>query len=139
MRGALRRWLEKLKASTQQGPPIDGVCNMQKGPAGSLATKRAVRTPDAKEEGVGNPQKKRTGTRTIQPHCIWQRTIPVERFGRQTPRRWGWRTPLKERAATRIETTESLYFSRGLSTKIFHQLGIFLPRKFLPGPAVHRS
>ncbi len=26
-----------------------------------------------------------------------------KRFGRQTPRRWGWRTPLKKRAVTRIK------------------------------------
>jgi hypothetical protein len=26
-----------------------------------------------------------------------------KRFGQQTPRRWGWRTPLKKRAVTRIK------------------------------------
>jgi hypothetical protein len=26
----------------------------------------------------------------------------VQKFGQQTPRRWGWGTPLKKRAATRI-------------------------------------
>ena len=29
--------------------------------------------------------------------------IPKKRFGQQTPRRWGWGTPLKKRTATRIK------------------------------------
>src|SRR5215831_2142490 len=30
------------------------------------------------------------------------RQAEVEKFGQQTPRRWGWGTPLKKRTATRI-------------------------------------
>jgi len=37
-----------------------------------------------------------------------------ERFGQQTPRRWGWGTPLKKRTATRITT--KLKLSKILST-----------------------
>ncbi len=37
-----------------------------------------------------------------------------ERFGQQTPRRWGWGTPLKKRTATRI--TVKLKLTKILST-----------------------
>ena len=36
-----------------------------------------------------------------------------KKFGQQTPRRWGWGTPLKKRAATRIFTM--LRFGNGMS------------------------
>jgi hypothetical protein len=43
------------------------------------------------------------------------------KFGQQTPRRWGWGTPLKKRAATRIALMSQ--FCHDLSTAlllIFH-------------------
>ena len=42
----------------------------------------------------------------------------VKRFGQQTPRRWGWGTPLKKRTATRIKSssTGKLKFGQDLST-----------------------
>ena len=35
----------------------------------------------------------------------------LQKFGQQTPRRWGWGTPLKKRAATRMI---KVYFGREL-------------------------
>ena len=38
-----------------------------------------------------------------------------KKFGQQTPRRWGWGTPLKKRAATRTKSSISLELWRELS------------------------
>jgi hypothetical protein len=43
--------------------------------------------------------------------------------GQQTPRRWGWGTPLKKRAATRIEPM--LQLVELLSTNYRSQFGLF--------------
>src|SRR5438477_10224006 len=43
-----------------------------------------------------------------------------ERFGQQTPRRWGWGTPLKKRTATRI--TPKLKPMKNLSTSYLDPL-----------------
>jgi hypothetical protein len=41
---------------------------------------------------------------------FWMRQVePLGKSGQQTPRRWGWGTPLKKRTATR---TRSVYFRR---------------------------
>ncbi len=42
-----------------------------------------------------------------------------KRFGQQTPRRWGWRTPLKKRAATRIKSYLKLESHPALSMVSF--------------------
>ncbi len=39
-----------------------------------------------------------------------------KRFGQQTPRRWGWGTPLKKRTATRIKFAVIVIISSQLST-----------------------
>jgi hypothetical protein len=33
---------------------------------------------------------------------VWRQAEDEKIFGQQTPRRWGWGTPLKKRTATRI-------------------------------------
>ena len=42
---------------------------------------------------------------------VWRQAEVEKIFGQQTPRRWGWGTPLKKRTATR---TGSVYFTRTL-------------------------
>jgi hypothetical protein len=41
--------------------------------------------------------------------------LKIKRFGQQTPRRWGWGTPLKKRTATRIKILDN---SRDLSREV---------------------
>ena len=41
----------------------------------------------------------------------------IEGFGQQTPRRWGWGTPLKKRTATRIKSVINLGFRPPLSMR----------------------
>ncbi len=45
---------------------------------------------------------KRPGERQVEPK---------EKFGQQTPRRWGWGTPLKKRAATRTKRIYAFWAS----------------------------
>ena len=35
---------------------------------------------------------------------LWRQAEDKKIFGQQTPRRWGWGTPLKKRTATRIQS-----------------------------------
>ena len=46
----------------------------------------------------------------------WRQQVK-EKSGQQTPRRWGWGTPLKKRAATRIE--KMLHSGNALSTELY--------------------
>ena len=39
---------------------------------------------------------------------VWLGNSCLKKSGQQTPRRWGWGTPLKKRAATRIQQYYSL-------------------------------
>jgi hypothetical protein len=41
--------------------------------------------------------------------------VKEKQFGQQTPRRWGWGTPLKKRAATRTKSSIILELCRDLS------------------------
>lgn len=44
--------------------------------------------------------------RSQPPRCQPRSPSDRKRFGQQTPRRWGWGTPLKKRAAARIKSWE---------------------------------
>jgi hypothetical protein len=60
------------------------------------------------------------------------------KFGQQTPRRWGWGTPLKKRTATRIIKLYKTcrFCQQGTAQKIFrlfqHCQTIVLPHKIAP-------
>src|SRR4051812_47301845 len=47
----------------------------------------------------------------------------LKRFGRQTPRRWGWGIPLKKRSVTRIKNSSNQTFYSG---NLFRWQPIFL-------------
>ena len=45
------------------------------------------------------------------PPSQWEPEFPQKRFGQQTPRRWGWGTPLKKRTATRTKLKSLFLFT----------------------------
>ena len=66
----------------------------------------------------GRDNKKSLPQRQVLVSHLWGGlAAEIKKSGQQTPRRWGWGTPLKKRAATRIE--KMLHSGNALSTELY--------------------